>query len=151
MDQNNKPIQLYTIGFAKKKAKDFFSLLKTNNVKTLIDVRLNNASQLAGFTKKDDLEYFLKKIGNINYVHRVDFAPNKEILDSYKRKEITWKQYKINYTSLLRERKIGNLIQDDELDMACLLCSEPTAEYCHRRLLAEYLQDVKGNIIIKHL
>ena len=151
MEQNTKTITLYTIGFTKKSAEEFFSLLKANKIKTLVDVRLNNVSQLAGFTKKDDLKYFLKEICSIEYVHEPAFAPTKEILDAYKKKNILWFQYEEDYKLLLKQRGVEHLIKDKDLDMACLLCGEPTAENCHRRLLAEYLRDKKNNITIKHL
>ena len=149
--QNTKVITLYTIGFAKKSAEEFFAILKLKHIKALIDIRLNNVSQLAGFTKKKDLQYFLKEICNIEYVHRPDFAPSKDILDDYKKKMISWAEYEIKYLSLLSERQISTKIEPDQLNMSCLLCSEPKADKCHRRLLAEYLRDAKKNIIIKHL
>ena len=149
--QNTKTITLYTIGFAKKRAEDFFSLLKANSIRTLIDVRLNNISQLAGFTKKDDLRYFLKEICGIDYVYEPAFAPTQEILDAYKKKCISWSQYEADYKILLKQRRVENLIKDESIDMACLLCSEPTAEKCHRRLLAEYFKALNQNIRIKHL
>ncbi len=154
MDQNTNPgskCTLYTIGFAKKSAREFFTALKDNGVKTLIDVRLNNVSQLAAFTKKNDLPYFLKEICDINYDHRPEFAPTKEVLDTYKKKEITWLDYEIKYYAILRERQVCKQITLDKLDMACLLCSEPTAEKCHRRLLAEFLKHHYGEIIVKHI
>lgn len=151
MCQNTKVITLYTIGFAKKSAEEFFAILKLKHIKALIDIRLNNVSQLAGFTKKKDLQYFLKEICNIEYVHRPDFAPSKDILDDYKKKMISWAEYEIKYLSLLSERQISTKIEPDQLNMSCLLCSEPKADKCHRRLLAEYLRDAKKNIIIKHL
>lgn len=154
MGQNTNPenrCTLHTIGFAKKSAREFFSILTEHGIKTLIDVRLNNVSQLAGFTKKKDLEYFLEKICGINYYHRPEFAPTKEILDAYKKKEITWPEYESKYNSILSERQVAKQITTDKLNMACLLCSEPTAEKCHRRLLAEYLKNHCEGIIIKHI
>lgn len=154
MDQNTNPNNthtLYTIGFAKKSAREFFTALKDNRIKTIIDVRLNNVSQLAGFTKKKDLHYFLKEICDINYDHRPEFAPTKEILDAYKKKEISWSEYESKYNSVLSERVVVKQITSEELNMACLLCSEPTAEKCHRRLLAEALKNHYGDINIKHI
>ena len=151
MDQNTKTITLYTIGFTKKNAEIFFSLLRDNNIKTLIDVRLNNVSQLAGFTKKNDLEYFLKEICDITYLHKPDFAPTKDILDGYKKKEISWQIYEEKYLDLLDQRQVSKKVKLDELDMSCLLCSESNSDHCHRRLLAEYLKDVKSNVTIRHL
>lgn len=151
MCQNTKIITLYTIGFAKKSAEEFFTILKLKHIKALIDIRLNNVSQLSGFTKKKDLQYFLKEICNIEYVHRPDFAPSKDILDGYKKKEISWPVYEKKYLELLVQRQVLEEIGLDELNMSCLLCSEPKPDHCHRRLLAEYLKDAKNNIIIKHL
>lgn len=154
MEQNTNSgskCTLYTIGFAKKSAREFFTTLKDNGIKTIIDVRLNNVSQLAGFTKKKDLHYFLKEICEINYDHRPEFAPIKEILDAYKKKEISWPEYESKYNSILTERAVVKQITSEELNMACLLCSEPTAEKCHRRLLAEAFKKQFGDINIKHI
>lgn len=142
---------LFTIGFTKKNARTFFEMLKQFGIKRIIDIRLNNESQLAGFTKKDDLEYFLKTIVDIEYSHRSEFAPTKDILDSYKKKKITWSEYEQRFLSLLKQRNVENFIIHAELDKACLLCSEPKSDMCHRRLVAEYLKDKFGNIEIRHL
>ncbi len=150
-DDKSQQVVLFTIGFAKKSAHEFFGILKHNQIKTLIDVRLNNVSQLAGFTKKNDLEYFLKELCGIEYFHHSVFAPTKEILDAYKKKEVTWAEYENKYFHLLSERQASTRIEPSELNMSCLLCSEPKADKCHRRLLAEYFKKTYGNIIIKHL
>jgi uncharacterized protein (DUF488 family) len=152
-DSNNesRPIILFTIGFAKKTAREFFATLKKNQVKTLIDVRLNNISQLAGFTKKNDLEFFLKELCDIEYFHRPILAPTKNILDAYKKKEISWEEYENRYLDLLSERQVATSCGPHELNMSCLLCSEPKADNCHRRLLAEYFKKSYDNIVIKHL
>lgn len=142
---------LFTIGFAQKSAREFFTSLTKNGIKTLIDVRLNNVSQLAGFTKKNDLKYFLEELFQIKYDHRPEFAPTKEVLDSYKKKEISWSEYETEYKSILKNRRAERQISYEELDMSCLLCSEPAAENCHRRLLAEYLHNHYGGIVIKHI
>ena len=142
---------IYTIGFTKKSARDFFDLLRRAGVRRVVDIRLNNESQLAGFTKKEDLGYFLKAIADIEYVHRPDLAPTKEILDGYKKKRLNWADYERRFLDLMKERKAENLISQTDLDKACLLCSEPKAEKCHRRLVAEYLQSKWGNVKIHHL
>ncbi len=144
-------IKIYTIGFTKKNAKTFFTLLKDNKVKTLIDVRLNNISQLAGFTKQDDLKYFLKELCKIEYYHFETFAPTEDILKRYKKKEITWSQYETEFNALISKRKIEESVSLNLLSNACLLCSEPTAEQCHRRLIAEYFSKLYPQIIIRHL
>ena len=151
LGQNTNIIELHTIGFARKSAEEFFTILKLNHIKILIDVRLNNVSQLAGFTKKKDLKYFLKEICNIEYLHRPDFAPSKEILDGYKKKEILWPVYEKRYLNLLIQRQVSEKISLDEFNMSCLLCSEPEADKCHRRLLAEFFRKSNRNITIKHL
>ena len=145
------PITLFTVGFAGKSAKDFFETLKQSGVRRLVDIRLNNVSQLAGFTKKRDLEYFLRVIADINYSHERDLAPTKEILDDYKKKRIDWNEYENRYRRLIEERNPANSLKPEDFDCSCLLCSEPTAEHCHRRLAAEYLKEAWGNVTIVHL
>jgi uncharacterized protein (DUF488 family) len=147
---------LFTIGFTKKSARDFFSLLRKNQVKKVVDIRLNNSSQLAGFSKGEDLKFFLNEFCNIDYLHYIDLAPDKEILDNYKNKKINWQQYELLFNSLLVERSIIEKINsafDGNFDGVCLLCSEATADRCHRRLVAEYIQKNYSdlNIDIVHL
>jgi uncharacterized protein (DUF488 family) len=144
-------IRLFTIGFTKKSAQSFFSKIQIAGVTKLIDIRLNNVSQLAGFTKRDDLIYFLRVICNCRYNHMPILAPTKDILDAYKGKKIDWDEYVRRFSSLIRERRIENEISAEELNNACLLCSEPSPEQCHRRLVAEYFNEVFGDIEIKHL
>lgn len=148
---NNKPITLFTIGFTGKSAEDFFEKLRRAGVRRLIDTRLNNVSQLAGFTKKRDLEYFLRTIANIDYAHDAQLAPTKDILDNYKKNRIQWDQFERSFNELMERRQPDTLLSPEELDHACLLCSKPTAEHCHRRLVAEYLQAHWGNVEIQHL
>ena len=144
-------ITIFTIGFAKKSAREFFAKLQNAGIKRIVDVRLNNVSQLAGFTKRDDLEYFLEVIAAIKYVHYPQLAPTKEILDGYKKKTISWPEYEKRFSKLMVERQIENLVTPIQLDYSCLLCSEPTADKCHRRLVAEYLRAKWGNVEIRHL
>lgn len=146
-------MKLFTIGFAQKSAQVFFELLKDNNVTTLVDARVNNKSQLAGFTKGRDLPYFLQEIAGINYHHEPLLAPTKELLDAYKKEGLTWDEYIKIYNNILKERSIENVLDIDSLDNACLLCSEPTADQCHRRLAAQYLQEKfpQSHINIIHL
>ena len=145
-------ITLYTIGFTKKSAERFFNLLRNNNVKQLVDVRISNSSQLAGFAKGKDLEFFVKEICHIPYRHITDFAPSKELLDCWHKQEVTWEEYEKIYIQLLKKR---NVLQDygvKSFDGSCFLCSEDTPEQCHRRLLAEYLQKhSKEKVSIVHL
>lgn len=149
-------VKIYTIGFTQKSAEKFFGLLKENNIKTLLDVRLNNASQLAGFAKGRDLGYFIKEILGATYIHDLEFAPTKEILDNYKKKIITWDDYEKQYNMLLDKRIIKQHIikkYDNKFDSVCLLCSEVEASKCHRRLAAEYIKKTINdeNIEIVHL
>jgi uncharacterized protein (DUF488 family) len=144
-------IQLFTIGFTQKTASEFFTLLKNNNVKRIIDIRINNKSQLAGFAKGMDLEYFTQEILGIPYEHRLDFAPTTDLLKNYRDKKISWKQYEEEYLRLLVERDVINQISEDFLDGAVLMCSEHLPDKCHRRLLAEYLLNNFQDISIKHL
>ncbi len=146
-----KTIELFTIGFTKKTAQDFFENLTKSKVKCLIDARFNNVSQLAGFAKRKDLEYFLKVICNIEYIHILDLAPTKELLDDYKKKKITWDTYEEIFNNLMKEREIEKKVSPQLLDRGCLLCSEAKPDYCHRRLVAEYLNQQWGNIKICHL
>ena len=144
-------IKIFTIGFTKKSAEEFFTRLRNAGVKQLIDVRLNNVSQLAGFAKRDDLAYFLKALCACDYRHEPLLAPTKEILDGYKKKEMDWKGYEQRFGKLLEERQTHRLVTPDELQKSCLLCSEPAPDKCHRRLVAEYFRDHFDNILIKHL
>ncbi len=146
-----QPIQLFTIGFTQKSAADFFGTLSQAGIKKLIDVRLNNVSQLAGFTKRKDLEYFLAQICHIPYVHLPELAPTKDILDAYKKNKGDWETYESQFLDLMQQRQIAEKIDPELLDGGCLLCSEPKPHHCHRRLVAEYLQQSWGEVKICHL
>lgn len=145
-------MKLYTIGFTKKSAETFFTRLSNNGVRKLVDVRLNNVSQLAGFTKRDDLRYFTKAICGIEYAHMPQLAPTAEILDPYKKaKNGDWPLYERQFLDLMRERRIEEKISPDTLDGGCLLCSEEKPHHCHRRLVAEYLKDKWIGVEIEHI
>lgn len=145
-------MEIYTAGFTKKSAAQFFGALKTAGIQRLIDVRLNNSSQLAGFTKKRDLAFFLMEICQIEYMHEPLLAPTEEMLKRYKKHKGSWEEYEQEFLALMKERKIEEHIQPDLFDRpTVLLCSEATAEHCHRRLVVEYLQKKWGNIEVKHL
>lgn len=144
-------IKLYTIGFTGKPAEKFFNLLRTANVRKLVDTRINNISQLAAFAKFPDLKFFAEEIGNMTYEHNLDFAPTKELLKKYREKKISWDEYEIEYLNLLDTRKIASKTDVEKLHENCFLCSEHSPEKCHRRLLAEYLQHTKKDIEIIHL
>ena len=144
-------VSLFTMGFAGKSAEDFFSELRKAGVRRLVDVRLNNVSQLAGFTKKRDLQFFLRELAGIAYIHRPELAPTKDILNDYKKKRIDWAEYERRFNQLMEQRQPEDQLTAAEFDSACLLCSEPKAETCHRRLVAEYLARKWGNVDIQHL
>lgn len=145
-------MSIYTIGFTQKKAQFFFGLIKENNVKKVIDVRLNNVSQLAGFAKRDDLIYFLKEICQCDYEHVPDLAPIDEILKPYKKGEIFWESYEDKFMNLMAKRNIEKYFSLNDFDDNCLLCSEHLPHQCHRRLVLEYLaQTQTASSSIKHL
>jgi uncharacterized protein (DUF488 family) len=142
---------VYTIGFTKKTARQFFTKLKIVGVKRVLDVRLNNVSQLAGFAKKDDLQFFLEAIDNIGYRHLPDLAPTAAILDPYKKKKGDWSVYEEQFLALMETRGIEQSVAPDLVDGGCFLCSEDKPHQCHRRLVAEYLARKWGNLEIVHL
>lgn len=147
-----KGIKLFTIGFTQKSAEDFFELLIQSNVRRIIDTRLNNVSQLAGFAKQKDLKYLLNKIGGIEYIHILELAPTKDILDDYKKKRIDWNTYEQNFNQLIANRQIEHRVSAELLNGGCLLCSEAKPHHCHRRLVAEYFQKkLTDEVEIHHL
>ncbi len=144
-------MRIFTIGFTKKSAESFFSLLAGSGAVRLVDVRLNNISQLAGFAKKDDLNYFLRAICEMDYLHLPELAPTQVMLDAYKKENGDWTAYEVQFLALMKSREIENAVSKDILSDACLLCSEDKPQHCHRRLVAEYLRDKWGNVEIVHL
>ena len=144
-------MKIYTIGFTKKSERAFFSKLKESGAKRLVDVRLNNVSQLAGFAKKDDLRYFLNIICQMEYLHTPTLAPTQDILDAYKKQKGDWNVYEGHFLALMRARHIETAVSREIMDESCLLCSEELPDYCHRRLVAEYLRDRWGDLEIQHI
>ena len=144
-------VKLYTIGFTEKTAEEFFTLLQKTGVKKILDVRINNVSQLAGFAKGKDLAYFAQAILDVDYEHQVDYAPTKELLKDFRDKKVDWPQYEKEYLEILNQRNLLKKLDINKLDGVCLLCSEHAAQMCHRRLLAEYLQKANPEIEITHL
>lgn len=144
-------IKLFTIGFTHKSAERFFHLLRSGGVKQIVDTRVNNLSQLAGFAKGPDLQFFAREIGGMGYEHVVDFAPTKELLARYWNKKMSWEEYEMEYLDLLDRRKVAQKVDIDRLHEHCLLCSEHGPEKCHRRLLAEYFKTLRNDIEIIHL
>ena len=144
-------IRVYTIGFTGKTAETFFTLLKDAGVKKVVDTRINNVSQLSGFAKGVDLEYFLRELAGIRYEHNVDLAPTKDLLTRYRNKKLSWQDYEVEYLDILDSRKISQQVRVEDLHDHCLLCSEHTPEKCHRRLLAEYFKRLNNDVEIIHL
>lgn len=144
-------IETFTIGFTKKSAETFFTKLRESGVKRLLDVRLNNSSQLSGFAKRDDLRFFLKTIADIEYEHVPELAPTKDILDAYKKHGGDWEVYEAEFMELMAKRSIETQLRQEELQSSCLLCSEHLPKLCHRRLVLEYLQEKWGDISVSHL
>ena len=143
-------MKIFTIGFTKTSAKHFFDRLKRSGARKLVDVRLNNVSQLAGFAKRDDLDYFVHKICRMDYAHVPALAPAKDMLDDYKKNGGSWDAYAEKFLRLMAERHIET-IDKSTLDGGCLLCSEDKPHHCHRRLVAEYLKDKWQDVEIEHL
>ena len=144
-------MRVYTIGFTKISASDFFEILRESGAKRVVDVRLNNVSQLAGFAKRDDLEYFLQKLCRMKYVHLPELAPTKEMLDSYRNEHRDWEIYERDFVELMNQRRIEKMGIKRIISNSCLLCSEDKPDNCHRRLVAEYLNEYWGDVEIVHL
>jgi uncharacterized protein (DUF488 family) len=143
-------MKIFTIGFTRTSAENFFGRLKESGAKAIVDVRLNNVSQLAGFAKRDDLRYFAGAICGIPYSHDPRLSPTQALLDGYRKAGGSWDQYSKDFLALISQRRIENLDRES-VDGACLLCSEDKPEHCHRRLVAEYLQEKWGGVQIVHL
>ena len=145
-------MEIYTIGFAGRKAADFFGKLKQFGIKLLIDVRLNNTSQLSGFTKKDDLKFFLKEICQADYIHELLLSPTEKLLKDYRKTKCNWEDYEAIFNKLMADRQVDNKFNRDLFIVpTVLLCSEAKADHCHRRLIAEYLQEKWGDVKIIHI
>lgn len=144
-------MKVFTIGFTKTSAESFFTRLQKAGVKKVVDVRLHNVSQLAGFAKRNDLRYFLKALCGIEYAHRPELAPTQEMLDAYKKQKGQWAEYEKRFLELMMSRRIEDTIPPEAIDGACLLCSEDKPHHCHRRLVAEYLKSKWGDLDVVHL
>lgn len=145
-------INVFTIGFTKTSAENFFRRLKQSNVRNIVDVRLNNTSQLSGFAKAADLSYFVKEIFGAGYSHAPLLAPTKKILDKLKKEKGKWSDYERDFIGLMEQRKIEQKLSPEMFDGACLLCSEDTPHHCHRRLVVEYLNEKWGGCLdVNHL
>jgi uncharacterized protein (DUF488 family) len=144
-------MKLFTIGFTKKSAEAFFTKLKRSGAKRVVDVRLNNVSQLAGFAKRNDLQFFLREICHMDYVHVPELAPTQDILDEYKKNKGDWAVYEQKFLELMRKREIEKKIDPTVIADGCLLCSEDKPHHCHRRLVAEYLKSHWSDVEVSHI
>ena len=144
-------MKVSTIGFTRKSARRFFELLRLSGAARIVDVRLNNASQLAGFAKRGDLAWFARELCGIDYVHVPDLAPTKELLRDYRQGQIGWDAYETRFVDLMKARRIESTLSREIVDNGCLLCSEDRPHRCHRRLVAEYLEQRWGGLEIEHL
>lgn len=145
-------MEIYSIGFTKKDAGEFFGTLKARGIERLLDVRLNNTSQLAGFAKLPDLPYFLREICGIAYEYEPLLAPTQEMLDAYKKHKGDWAVYTDAYLALIKSRNVESALRQSDFEKTTvLLCSEPTPERCHRRLALEYLREHWNGVTIQHL
>jgi uncharacterized protein (DUF488 family) len=145
-------MEIYTIGFTKKNAEEFFTILKQAGIKRLIDIRLHNQSQLAGFAKQEDLKYFLRELCGVEYRHEPRLAPSEDILEDHRHKRLAWEEYQTRFRQLLAERNVTGFLPRQLFEVpTVLLCSEPQAEHCHRRLVAEYLQRIWDDVVIRDL
>jgi uncharacterized protein (DUF488 family) len=146
-------MRLYTIGFAQKRAETFFELLRHHGIDRLVDIRLNPGGQLSGFAKQEDLPYFLSNLAaGCRYIRMPELAPTKEILNDY-RADSDWARYEERFQALMDERNIPEALSRAgfEASVSCLLCSEPTPEHCHRRLVAERLAAHWTDVEVIHL
>jgi uncharacterized protein (DUF488 family) len=139
MKRENNAVQVATIGFTGKTAQEFFDLLKNAEVRTVLDIRLSNTSQLAGFAKKQDLPFFLDKLCGAAYEEMPDLAPEPDLFKRFKAKELTWDDFSAAYVELIAKRRVESNLDVDQFRSACLLCSEHLPHHCHRALALEYL------------
>lgn len=148
----NEMKTIYTIGYTKKSLKEFVSLLKEHNIEKIVDIRLKNTSQIAGFAKANDLEYILEELLGIKYLYEPELSPTEEILKKYK-EDKNWEEYVKSFTKLMKDREIDKTVKRviSDTDRVCLLCSEDPPDNCHRRLVAEYYKEFDNSIKIRHL
>jgi uncharacterized protein (DUF488 family) len=145
-------VEIYTIGFTQTTAERFFKRLADAGVERLLDVRLNNSSQLAGFAKAKDLPYFLRELMGATYEHEPLLAPTQELLDEYKKRKGDWSSYEAAFLELMESRRVHEMLDSESFSRrTALLCSEATAEHCHRRLVCEYLAKHWSDVRPVHL
>lgn len=144
-------MNIYTVGFTKKSACYFFERVCGSGAVRIVDIRINNTSQLAGFAKRDDLAYFLETICGMSYVHLPVLAPTRDMLDRYRKGGVDWGWFESGFLNLMKERAIEEVVSPEVLEDSCLLCTEDSAQYCHRRLVADYLSEHWGGVEVRHL
>ncbi len=145
-------MDIYTIGFTQRSAADFFRALRGASIRRLVDIRISNSSQLAGFTRKDHLPFFLEELCGAEYLHEPRLAPTLELMVAVRKRRVTWPEYEQRFLRLLQSRRVDEQIGRDLFDVpTVLLCTEPTAERCHRRLVVEYLGRTWGDVTPHHL
>jgi uncharacterized protein (DUF488 family) len=145
-------IQIFTIGFTKRTATEFFGELERARIEHLVDVRLSNTSQLAGYTKRGDLEFFLERVGGISYRHEPLLSPTRELFDDRKRRRVGWQEFEKRFRRLMVERRVEDRIDPSWFrGRTVLLCSEASADECHRSIVADYLANAWGGTEVTHL
>ncbi len=145
-------MEIYTIGFTQTSAEHFFGRLTGAGVRRVLDVRLNNSSQLAGFAKARDLPYFLDRLVGATYEHEPLLAPTQELLDAFKKRKGDWATYERGFLELMRERSVETALDPAGFSTpTALLCSEAGPEQCHRRLVCEYLAGHWDRVAAIHL
>jgi uncharacterized protein (DUF488 family) len=145
-------LEIYTIGFTQTTAERFFGRLKAAAIGRLLDVRLNNSSQLAGFAKAQDLPFFLHELVGASYRHDPRLAPTQQLLDTYKKQKGDWSTYENGFLELMSRRRIEQVLAPADFEIpTALLCSEATADNCHRRLVCEYLAEHWPEVVAVHL
>lgn len=144
-------MNLYTIGFTKKPASEFFRLLRDSGARRLVDVRLRPAGQLSGFAKQGDLAYFLRELCGMDYLHMPELAPTRDMFDGIRKRHRHWPTYEREFLALMEARRVAETVDRESLANAVLLCSEHSPERCHRRLVAEHLRERWGDVEVVHL
>ncbi len=145
-------MKIYTIGVEKKSAEDFFQILTQAGVEKILDIRLNNKSQLLGFSKGRDLKYFCEKCHGIKYEHVPLLAPSQELLKTFRANK-DWTGYEKTFREIMESRPMVEIFlkASEGMNSACLLCTEASPKQCHRRLVAEYLAGRLEGLEVIHL
>ncbi len=136
-------MEIATIGFTQSTAEHFFERLRAAGVRRVLDVRIHNTSQLAGFAKAGDLAYFARVIAGASYEHDTRLAPTAEMVSTYRAGRQPWEWFEAQFGDLMKARDIPTILDRRPFEerKTVLVCSEPGPERCHRRLVAELLQE----------